>query len=718
MAFQAFEASEAMLAAMQARCGSKAAKDAEAAGSGPSFASKPASIVVKTSAPVRSTGDFTVKVTGRTDHSNVPSAADVRTASDFTVKGPGTKHNSNLAADYRSACDVEPGMDADRLQYGNVNPSPTYVSVAGGAAPVFAVGPATRATPVAAESRTRAKPLSFDERFAAERSGPAYPFGMEAASGNSRPSSGAIGKQLPLRSDARGTGLPPTPPRLSARAAAHARGLESASFLEPQPALTAAPTALDRVAAEQVRATKAQEDLLHGQCSDLEERLRQVEQGQAAAAAAAAALDSAYAPSEADESYRYARENGPKLPSAVTVAGVPVATDGELVYLGGGLYAATSAAPSQQPQSRRPPRVMPGRARQPAPRREIGKSAVVRSASAHIVGPQTSAAARGDCSPSPSRAQSDGQLGLGGLGALEAARAGDRGVALAPKCWRPGGVQKLPINPPEPPQRSGNLTPVYGDGLGAASGNHSEARAVARTEARREARESGAGLFGQQGVLAQLREGEAAQRRERELCELRELQGRGGYAASSCSSAPMVGGPTNGDRRAAERQAAKQAKVDQLLAERAQRLAVQSATAPKMQRGFVGSASAPALALEFEAGSSSAEELEKQKLRVACKMEILDFFNGYSMASGKMSAEQTKQLLAKLHNKGSGDGHPAAPSKRCDQEREEYAEEQNERPEEQADGGHESVQRRLQQVNDLCNKAMVPADGFDEDLDL
>merc|ERR1712151_1213933 len=104
---------------------------------------------------------------------------------------------------------------------------------------------------------------------------------------------------------------------------------------------------------------------------------------------------------------------------------------------------------------------------------------------------------------------------------------------------------------------------------------------------------------------------------------MRELGGRGGYAASTCSAAAVVGAATNSDRRAAERQAAKQAKVDQLLAERAQRLAVEKATAPKMQRGFGGSASAPTLAFELEATANAAEELEKQKLRVACKMEIL-----------------------------------------------------------------------------------------------
>merc|ERR1712190_501666 len=82
-----------------------------------------------------------------------------------------------------------------------------------------------------------------------------------------------------------------------------------------------------------------------------------------------------------------------------------------------------------------------------------------------------------------------------------------------------------------------------------------------------------------------------------------------------------------------------------------------AANARKLQRGYAGSTSAPSFAMEYdvETTSNSKEELEKQKLRVACKMEILEFFNGYSNSGGKMSAEQTKLLLDKLHRKSDWD---------------------------------------------------------------
>jgi hypothetical protein len=43
----------------------------------------------------------------------------------------------------------------------------------------------------------------------------------------------------------------------------------------------------------------------------------------------------------------------------------------------------------------------------------------------------------------------------------------------------------------------------------------------------------------------------------------------------------------------------------------------------------------------------SAEEIEKQKMRLACKMEILGFYDGYRGALCKMTADQNKKLASK-----------------------------------------------------------------------
>eukprot|EP00439_Symbiodinium_sp_Y106_P013668 s3090_g1.t4 len=139
-----------------------------------------------------------------------------------------------------------------------------------------------------------------------------------------------------------------------------------------------------------------------------------------------------------------------KLPSAVTVAGVPVATTGDLVYLGGGLYAA--AAPAEKPAKKQS--AAPAR---PRPRKP---PSAIRSASAHIVG--NGARADGDSSPQ-SRAQSEGQIGVGNLNpdGRGSSRHGSVsgstsvGSAAGVRIWRPSGVQKLPPAKLEPPSGFG-----------------------------------------------------------------------------------------------------------------------------------------------------------------------------------------------------------------------------------------------------------------------
>merc|ERR1740121_3437346 len=83
-------------------------------------------------------------------------------------------------------------------------------------------------------------------------------------------------------------------------------------------------------------------------------------------------------------------------------------------------------------------------------------------------------------------------------------------------------------------------------------------------------------------------------------------------------------------------------------------------------------------------------------------MEILDFFNGYSTAVGKMTAEQTKLLLAKIQGGGAGDDLAGA-VQQCEQQRVEQAQEWTVKSQKVDD--QQNIQRRLQQVNDLCNKA-------------
>lgn len=369
-----------------------------------------------------------------------------------------------------------------------------------------------------------------------------------------------------------------------------------------------------------------------------------------------------------------------KIPSAVTVGGVPVALDGDLVYLGGGLYAATSFAPREQSLPKPKPRALPGRVR--APPRPPGS--VVRSASAHQVGPPSGG---GDLSPTPSRAQSEGPNGFGETGLT-----GDSGSRHEedrkgqpkelPKIWRPSGVGKLP---PAPYCHPGTR-PSSKLGLGELPGAHLEARALARDSLRRE----GMALFGNQGLLNQIREAEL----NLEMSQ-REVS----------ASAPL-GPPQHGAKREAERRAAKEAKVQQMLEERAIRLATEAAAAAAkaavVRRSAMASASAPELTcLPDEAAPGPKEELQRKKLRVACNMEIVDFFSGYSKAVNRLTQEQVKLLNSKLRSR-SDDTDLAVALEELDQKRERQILEWSEKSRKIDD--EQSIQRRLRQVNELCNK--------------
>merc|ERR1719410_779338 len=101
-------------------------------------------------------------------------------------------------------------------------------------------------------------------------------------------------------------------------------------------------------------------------------------------------------------------------------------------------------------------------------------------------------------------------------------------------------------------------------------------------------------------------------------------------------------------------------------------------------------------------GTLPKQELERQKLRLACKMEIL---LGYRNPVGEMSVDQTKALLARLH--GMSD------------EADVYAAHEQGEQDEEADGTFQqyvstdvssvgehngTVIGRLQEANDFCNR--------------
>lgn len=459
------------------------------------------------------------------------------------------------------------------------------------------------------------------------------------------------------------------------------RSTRSAQHLPPS--MHRSSSALDLLN-DKVRQARVQGDRLHDHCNDLEQRLKEVEQSQAAAMALATDPN----PEDRDPS-RLNPEAGSiqRLPTAVTVGGIPVATDGELVYLGGGLYAATMLPAENEPRPppvRRRRKVMPGQVRPLLPR-PSGSRSSMRSASAHGDATPSGAGETRDCSPSPLRAHSEGQIsrestGMISSNAVNGPREMGRGQS-APRGWRPAGVARLPPTP-EPSTRSGQTTPAsLPDGTIPTAG-HSEGRAAARLQARRE------------GMLNHPRMTEDPEQ-------------------PVVPSALVSGPPLHGDRRAAERRAAKEARVQQLLDERALRLAApqQVATcAPKTIHR--SSKSAPTLPSMQPAGNLPKQELERQKLRLASKMEILeDLFKGCRNPMGKMSVDQTKALLAKFHGMSN--------------EADTFAAHDQGEQDEDSDGtfrqyvdtdvssvGEQTgtVMGRLQEANDFCNRAFEVVD--------
>lgn len=341
-----------------------------------------------------------------------------------------------------------------------------------------------------------------------------------------------------------------------------------------------------------------------------------------------------------------------KLPSAVTVAGEPVAAMGDMIYLGGGLYA--SCAPPEKPVKKKP--------RKP-PRRP---ASVMRSASAHIVGSQTSQTGEsGEFGSPQSRAQSEGHMGSEQL--FSECRGSSRngsalggssaGAPSAPRIWRPAGVQKLPPAKLVPPAGfGGRPSRLSQEDLGRMPGDHAEERAHNRRVSGKE----GLLLFGPKGVLAHMRDGEHRQ-----------------------VSTALPGPPQGISKRLERRKLAKQARINEILEEREMRIATEAAM-DMHRRHHVANMARHASAPEL-----SEEELEKQRIRVACKMDILDFFHGYRKVVNKLTEEQQKVLHANLH--GSGNSMEVDGAGR----------DMSQEP--------ESIQDRLQRVNDDCNRVFHQA---------
>eukprot|EP00929_Paragymnodinium_shiwhaense_P011295 TRINITY_DN11684_c0_g1_i1.p1 TRINITY_DN11684_c0_g1~~TRINITY_DN11684_c0_g1_i1.p1 ORF type:complete len:740 (-),score=170.62 TRINITY_DN11684_c0_g1_i1:363-2582(-) len=405
----------------------------------------------------------------------------------------------------------------------------------------------------------------------------------------------------------------------------------------------------------------------------------------------------------------------PKIPSAACLGGVPVAADGGLIYLGGGLYA--SAQPQREasvPSQGKKQRPLPGRvkAAKHGAQRRLGGSSAIRSASAHLVGHQSGA---GDVSPTPSRSHSEGQLNTERpLPPGPHSKAKPNGDNNA---WRPSGVSRRPPMPDakkEEKERHRSMASMGDQYSSGPPGCSTEARAEARREAHRQA--ANAGLFGAQGLLAQLREGEALEAREVQRAQdasmmpfsaavakaVGGINGAGGGPGGGSSGLSTIGPPCNSHRREAERRAAKEAKVQMMLEERALRLgAVQVEQEEKRvqarQRAMTSAASAPDLPqsrfMGMAIGCSSEKDLESQKRRIATKMQFLDIFNGYGKDDRKQTIGQAKALLAQLQEGGGLDSAEAGEFVGGDYDQ---------------DDGHcapDSVEARLREMNEHCNMA-------------
>jgi len=107
-------------------------------------------------------------------------------------------------------------------------------------------------------------------------------------------------------------------------------------------------------------------------------------------------------------------------------------------------------------------------------------------------------------------------------------------------------------------------------------------------------------------------------------------------------------------------------------------------------------------------GTLPKQELERQKLRLAGKIEILDLFKGYRNPIGKMSVDQTKALLAKLHGMSDEADVCAAHEEGTQDEEADGTFQQYISTDVSGQSG--TVIGRLQEANDFCNRAFEVVD--------
>eukprot|EP00746_Dinoflagellata_sp_MGD_P166461 gnl/MRDRNA2_/MRDRNA2_96356_c0_seq1.p1 gnl/MRDRNA2_/MRDRNA2_96356_c0~~gnl/MRDRNA2_/MRDRNA2_96356_c0_seq1.p1 ORF type:complete len:618 (-),score=110.71 gnl/MRDRNA2_/MRDRNA2_96356_c0_seq1:27-1628(-) len=102
----------------------------------------------------------------------------------------------------------------------------------------------------------------------------------------------------------------------------------------------------------------------------------------------------------------------------------------------------------------------------------------------------------------------------------------------------------------------------------------------------------------------------------------------------------------------------------------------------------------PAPIVDAEVAAPTAEDIEKQKMRLACKMEILGFYDGYRSALGKMTKDQNKKLASKLT---SADKEVVTDTvKQLNKDRQTQLDEWSQKTENQ-----KSVHRRLKLINEF-----------------
>lgn len=173
-------------------------------------------------------------------------------------------------------------------------------------------------------------------------------------------------------------------------------------------------------------------------------------------------------------------------------------------------------------------------------------------------------------------------------------------------------------------------------------------RSDVRAEERREKKRDG--LFGGQGLLAQLRAGEAAAAAMMKEAAAAPVPGLDALPRKERGKG-VVGAPSRGDQRAAERQAAKDERNRLLLEERAMRLQAESAEAALKKKKALApvkrpahSASAPGL------GRAPVESAAEVKQRLQRKMEVLNFMSSYTKNPSNLNPEQAALLLAQLNS--------------------------------------------------------------------